>query len=134
MSVGGKFQLERVILRYCKTSGSSVGARSYLLNEINTFAAVHPTITFSLKEVPMKAPCIRGEWADGSVKVIDIKNRPPEYIGKVLERLRDAATGARRNLRDPVHTGAPSVQGVWDPSITYEGFSIRESKLKLPLE
>jgi len=80
----------------------------------------------------MKGPCIRGEWADGSAKVIDIKNRPPHYIEKVLERMRDAATGARRNLRDPVHTGAPSVQGVWDPSITYEGFSIRESKMGVP--
>ncbi len=28
------------------------------------------------------------------------------------------------------HTsGSPSVQGVWDPSITYEGFKLREARL-----
>lgn len=130
MSINGTLQLTRVIVRYCKSSGSSDGVRGYLKGGLAPFAASHPTITFSVTDAPMRPPYIRGEWLDGTSKVIDVKNRDAGYVGEVLEGLRDAASGARRNLRKPVTTGSPSVQGVWDPSITYEGFSMRDAKVK----
>jgi hypothetical protein len=43
--------------------------------------------------------------------------------------MRDTATGVSRRLNKPVVTSRPSVQGAYDPSVTYEGFELREGKL-----
>lgn len=41
--------------------------------------------------------------------------------------MRDTGSGRVRSLRPPVVTKRPSVQGVWDPSIVYESFELREA-------
>jgi large subunit ribosomal protein L43 len=129
--IKGVLQLERLTVRYCKSSGSSLGVRSLLLNDrLAAFAQQHPSLTLAVREAPMRAPLVSAQWADGSSKVIDLKNSSAVEVERVLRRLRDAASGARRRFGKPVTTtsGSPSVQGVWDPSITYEGFQLREAK------
>lgn len=64
---------------------------------------------------------------DGTRKEITLKNLTPNQIQEVALKLRNVATATNRDLSKPVSTSSPSVQGIWDPSITYEGFSIRES-------
>ncbi len=49
-----------------------------------------------------------------------------------LQRMRDTASGRVRSLKRPVITSQPSVQGVWDPSMTFESFSMRESTVEPP--
>ncbi len=56
-------------------------------------------------------------------------NLGPEEIAVVVQRLRDASTGIVRKLHKPVTTGKPTVQGIWDPSVTYDGFQLREGKV-----
>ncbi len=133
--IKGALQLTSLTVRYCKSSGSSRGVRALLLNDqLTAFAAAHPTLTLAVREAPMRAPVVSAAWADGSAKVIDLKNSTAVEVQRVLRRLRDAASGARRRFGKPVTTssGSPTVQGVWDPSIGYEGFIIREARATAP--
>ena len=129
--IKGALQLSSVTVRYCKSSGPSSGVRALLLNDrLAAFAREHPTLTLAVRESPMRAPTVTAAWADGSDKVIDVSGATAVEVERVLARLRDAASGARRGFGKPVTTtsGSPTVQGVWDPSITYEGFALREGK------
>ena len=133
--IRGALQLTSLTVRFCKSSGSSAGVRNLLLNDrIAAFAAGAPSATVAVRELPMRAPFVSARWADGSGKIVDVKNRTAAEIERVLRRLRDAASGARRGFGKPVTTasGSPSVQGVWDPSITYAGFAIREARADAP--
>lgn len=58
-----------------------------------------------------------------------MKNLSSAEIAEVVQRLRDSSTGVVRKLQRPVATSKPSVQGIWDASITYSGFSMREGKV-----
>ncbi len=66
---------------------------------------------------------------DGTTKDVGVKNKGPEVIVTVAQRMRDSSTGIVRRLRKPVASQSPSIQGMWDPSVTYEGFEIREGKI-----
>ena len=57
-----------------------------------------------------------------------LKNQSPDAIATVLQRMRDTGSGRVRSLSPPVITTRPSVQGVWDPSIVYESFDLREAR------
>ena len=70
--------------------------------------------------------------ADGSRMEIDVCNQSPEEIAAVVQRVRDASTGVVRRLSKPVTTHRPSIQGVWDPSVEYDGFKVREAKVPAP--
>jgi hypothetical protein len=46
--------------------------------------------------------------------------------------MRDTASGRVRSLQRPVVSSHPSVQGVWDPSMTFGSFAMRESSVPAP--
>jgi hypothetical protein len=127
MSLNGVLQLEKLSLRFCKASGASAGARAIVRDEIERFATETSSARIAAKVVPARAPRLIAEYRDGSSKEIDVKNRSPEEILTVMRRLRDLATAKRRSFRKPVQTHTPTVQGLWDASITYEGFELRET-------
>lgn len=129
MSVNGVWQLEKLTLRYCKSSGSSAGVRELLRNGAAAFAERNPHLKIEAVQEPMKAPRVIGRYRDGTRKEIDVKNKAPAEVAGVMQRLRNAATASRRSFRKPVQGGTPSVQGVWDPSITYAGFALREARV-----
>ncbi len=52
-----------------------------------------------------------------------------EEVAAVATKLRDSATAILKHYNKPVVTSIPSIQGVWDPSVTYEGFQLREGKI-----
>lgn len=54
-----------------------------------------------------------------------MKNESPAEIEATLEHLRSISTAVVRDLSKPVVSSHPSVQGPWDPSTTFEGFSLR---------
>jgi hypothetical protein len=129
--IRGALQLTSLTVRFCKSSGSSSGVRDLLLNDrLAAFAARHPSLAMAVREAPMRAPMVAAAWADGSAKVIGLKGFTAAEVERVLARLRDAASGARRRFGKPVTTssGSATVQGVWDPSVTYDNFSLREAR------
>ena len=134
--IRGQVQLQELSFRFCKSSGSSSGFRAVLLGpELSGFAAQFPGVGVRVREAPMRAPSVTARWRDGSSKVIGLKNGTSRDVVGVIARLRDAASGARRSFKKPVTaaSGSVSVQGVWDPSITYNGFSVRVAR-QLPVQ
>ena len=127
MSLNGIRQLERLTLRFCKASGSSSGVRAVIRNDIGRFAVENSSVRVSTTVVASQAPRAVAVYRDGSRKEIDLKNQSPIEICTVMRRLRDLATAKRRSFRKPVQTMTPSVQGLWDASITYTGFELRET-------
>ena len=79
-----------------------------------------------------RRPLARAEYADGSAREIGLKNLSAREVAAALQRLRDSASGVGRSFKRPVATRTPSVQGAWDPSLSYEGFAMRESRRPLP--
>ena len=76
-----------------------------------------------------RAPLARAEYADGSSREIGLKNASAAEVAAALQRLRDSASGVGRSFIKPVSTQSPSVQGAWDPSVSYEGFAMREARM-----
>jgi hypothetical protein len=62
---------------------------------------------------------------DGTRKDVGVKNTAPRGVAAALDGLRRASTATVRDLARPVVSAHPSVQGPWDPSTTYEQFSLR---------
>lgn len=60
-----------------------------------------------------------------------MKNRDAAYVAGVFQKLRDVSTGRVRDLGRPVITRRSSIQGAWDPSTTFDGFSVKESKVEM---
>lgn len=58
-----------------------------------------------------------------------MKNKDAIHVAEVVQSMRDCSTGVVRRLNKPVVTSRPTVQGAYDPSVTYEGFSLREGKI-----
>jgi hypothetical protein len=64
---------------------------------------------------------------DGTRKEVGIKNRSVEEIREVLESLKTVTAGTRY-FKKPVVSRVPSIQGPWDPSVSFDGVTIREAK------
>ncbi len=62
---------------------------------------------------------------DKSTKDVGIKNQASEDVNSVLEQLRSVSTATVRDLSRPVVSPHPSVQGPWDPSTSFDSFSLR---------
>jgi hypothetical protein len=92
------------------------------------FAAANPHVAVAASVRANRAPLARAEYADGSSREVDLKNSSAHEVAAALQRLRDSASGVGRSFLRPVATANPSVQGVWDPSVTYEGFAMREAR------
>ena len=65
---------------------------------------------------------------DGTIKPGDLRTKDAAAVAAVVAAMRDTATGRVRKFRQPVVSRTPSVQGVWDPSNTYEEFELRSCK------
>jgi hypothetical protein len=142
----GIWQLKKLVLHYSTSDHSSKGMRDFILGitssqvgssgglqsplSLAAFALANPQLAIDAKAHANRAPRVVGEYADGSTRVVDVKNKTAAEIAIVVQRARDSASGIGRKYTKPVITQSPSVQGVWDPSVTYEGFSIREAKLR----
>jgi len=93
------------------------------------FAAANPHVAVAASVRANRAPLARAEYADGSSREVDLKNGSAAEVAAALQRLRDSASGVGRSFLKPVATASPSVQGAWDPSVSYEGFAMREARL-----
>jgi len=142
----GIWQLKKLILHYSTSDQSSKGMRDFILGVGNTlqgnnivvqqssplsltaFALANPQLAIDAKAHANRAPRVVGEYIDGSTRVVDVKNKSSTEIAIIVQRARDSASGIGKKYTKPVITKSPSVQGVWDPSVTYEGFEIREAK------
>ena len=103
-------------------------ARSaFIVGELRDWASSNSGVSVSVVHGAGRHPIASGRYVDGSAKVVDLRNKAATDVATVLDALRDTATGRVRKFRQPVFSHVPSVQGVWDPSNSYEDFAMREA-------
>mmetsp|Transcript_11740 Transcript_11740/g.27979 ORF Transcript_11740/g.27979 Transcript_11740/m.27979 type:complete len:129 (+) Transcript_11740:134-520(+) len=121
MCTRGVWQLQELTLRYCRASGSSAGVREFLREGLVEFARANPQLKVRTVVKPNRHPIAVGDYLNGNTKVVDLKNRGVDDVGLVAQRLRDDAGRKVQRHHVPVVSEVPSVQGVWDPSTSFQG-------------
>ena len=149
----GTWQLKKLVVHFCVADAASAGVRAFVLGAaggapststssssssssapspspltLAAFALANPQLAIETRVHVNRAPRIAAEYADGSRRDLDVKGRSALQVADVVQRARDSASGVGRRYLKPVSTRNPTVQGVWDPSLTYEGFLMREAK------
>jgi hypothetical protein len=118
--------------------------REFIKNGLVEFARENPQIAISTTQGPNRHPVVFGSYStcfnatsskisvsdmilpagDGTTKEIDVKNKTSADVRAVFDKMRNSACGRVRDLRKPVISRNPSIQGIWTPSVKFEEFSI----------
>eukprot|EP00958_Prasinococcus_capsulatus_P001314 scaffold115_cov304-Prasinococcus_capsulatus_cf.AAC.8 len=118
MSWRGKLQLQKLTVAFCKSGGSSSGLRSFLESgQLDAFRTRNPLVEVSEHHRPGRHPCISAQYAKGGERVVDVKNKSPEEIERVVGTLRRSVGRKVQKLNRQVNTRFPSVQGTWTDSL-----------------
>eukprot|EP01138_Halocafeteria_seosinensis_P007235 gb/GECG01007398.1/.p1 GENE.gb/GECG01007398.1/~~gb/GECG01007398.1/.p1 ORF type:complete len:127 (+),score=13.79 gb/GECG01007398.1/:1-381(+) len=121
----GVWQLEHLLVRYCKHSGSSQGIRQYIGNGLVEFARENPQVKIETENASNKHPLVKGQYVNGRTKAIEVKNKNSKDIARQVQYLRDSSGRKLRHVTYRVSSKHPSIQGVWDTSTTFDNFQLR---------
>ncbi|KAL1491822.1 hypothetical protein ABEB36_012359 [Hypothenemus hampei] len=119
-------QLQRVVLKFCKSHGASRGMREFIESDLINFVKNSPEVAVYLKPRRHRSPIIKAEYLNGETQWINASNFTQEEVLKWLFLVKSQAsnrTGIR--LRKLLHTDHPSIQGPWTP------YLFRDPKLNL---
>ena len=120
MSIRGVPQLRQLIIRYSDIDGSSAGVRQFLSSNLRTFAQEYPNITIKTEIKRNSHPILQGEYISGNNRVICVKNQTTENITEVIHSIRTTTGRAIKQLRKPVISETPTIQGFWNPDMEYK--------------
>lgn len=89
MSLRGVRQLKELVIRYSDYDGSSLGARTWMQQNLLTFAKSNPELKITAEVKRSKHPCVTGRYLNGNVKTIGIKNLNPLEVQEQVLHLRN---------------------------------------------
>jgi len=125
MSKDGVFQLQQVVVSFCKWGGSSKGARELVqYPPYNTFIKTNPHLQVIFSPRHGKHPHVKGVWVNGAEKVICVKNKNPREIVDQLQELRNQLGIKARPLNKRVLSEKPTIQGYWNPYVDLANKSV----------
>ncbi|CAL4124121.1 unnamed protein product, partial [Meganyctiphanes norvegica] len=107
-------QLQRITLKFCKSTGSSQGAREYIEKELIHFARANPGVVVYLKPRRHKQPQIVAEYLHGEKDHRLLKNMKSEEIAGWMSYMNTKSGYPTTRLRKYQHTDHPSIQGPWN--------------------
>ncbi|MES1920941.1 39S ribosomal protein L43, mitochondrial [Bonamia ostreae] len=118
MSINGIPQLKKIVLSYCKVSGSSLGVKAFLVKDVIKFSQNNPHIEFIVRSEGYSHPKISAHYVNGFKKDIELRNKTPNEIQLVLDNLRTRCgdENKKRWLRG-TETEHVSLQGEWRPGM-----------------
>ncbi|XP_048003821.1 39S ribosomal protein L43, mitochondrial [Leguminivora glycinivorella] len=109
-------QLQRIVLKFCKSNGSSRGIRDFIEQDLVEFARENPGVVVYLKPRRHRAPVVVGEYLNGDRVWMNMCNKNQSEITKWIEVLRtQQGDVSNTRLRKYQHTDHPSIQGAWSP-------------------
>ncbi|CAH2062456.1 unnamed protein product, partial [Iphiclides podalirius] len=119
-------QLQRVVLKFCKSHGGSRGLREFIEQDLVEFASNNPSIVVYLKPRRHRSPVIVGEYLNGDRVWMNMHNKTHSEITKWIEVLRtQQGDVASTRLRKNQYTDHPSIQGPWTP------FTFKDPRLNI---
>ncbi|CAM9518864.1 unnamed protein product [Phaeothamnion confervicola] len=134
--VSGEFlpPLRSLVIRYCNWGGSSRNIPEFLRTRAVDLAKLMPHAEISTEIRRGRHPCLVATYGNGRTKVICIKNESVDAIDDWCTRLRQESGRKVLKLDRPVISNAPTVQGVWDPSVPYHSmrFMLEHHRVAAP--
>uniref|UniRef100_A0A0A9XV19 Large ribosomal subunit protein mL43 n=1 Tax=Lygus hesperus TaxID=30085 RepID=A0A0A9XV19_LYGHE len=124
-------QLQRVVIKFCKSHGSSKGVREFVESNLIDFSRANPGVAVYVKPRRHRSPSITAEFCNGESGYIDVKNMSRDEVFKWLNHFTTQSGKKVMRYRKLWHTESPSIQGVWSPH------TLRDPELniaKFPLE
>ncbi|ENN81043.1 39S ribosomal protein L43, mitochondrial-like [Dendroctonus ponderosae] len=109
-------QLQRVVLKFCMSHGSSRGVREFIETRLLEFVKESPEVAVYLKPRRHKSPIIKAEYLNGETQWVNARQFTDDEVLKWLNLLKSQSSnrsGVR--LRKLMHTDFPSIQGPWTP-------------------
>ncbi|XP_014358075.2 39S ribosomal protein L43, mitochondrial [Papilio machaon] len=111
-------QLQRIVLKFCKSHGGSRGLRDYIEQDLVDFASNNPSVVVYLKPRRHRSPVVVAEYLNGDRVWMSMHNKTHSEITKWIEVLRtQQGDVSATRLRKYQYTDYPSVQGPWTPFI-----------------
>jgi large subunit ribosomal protein L43 len=121
MATRGVMQLTKLQLVYCEYGGSSAAMRDYIASgKIIDWARQHEYVDVVVQVQNGKHPLIRGEYKTGFPKQISVGNQSIHRIETVMDMLHNSSGRKMTQLKKPVITATPSIQGVWTPMLNLQ--------------
>jgi len=115
----GRFipQLARITLKFCKSHGSSQGARRFIEEDIVHFAKKNPGIVVYLKPRRHRSPTLVAEFLNGETFHQSLNNYSVEEIAANFDILKNHSGRAYSDQFKNKYSDHPSVQGYWTPYV-----------------
>lgn len=114
-------QLTKLRLAYCEYGGSSAAIRDYISSgSIIDWARSHPHVHVKVEIRNGKHPLVEGEYRSGYPKQVSVGNESKLRIQNVMDMLYNSSGRKMKQLKKPVITATPSVQGVWTPMLNLQ--------------
>ncbi|XP_076651253.1 mitochondrial ribosomal protein L43 [Halictus rubicundus] len=121
-------QLQRVTLKFCKSTGSSVGIRKFLENDLINYAKENPGVVVYVKPRRHRSPAIKAEYLNGETHWISVSNYSHEDVYQWMNLLKTQYhDGSSLRLLKLWRTDFPSIQGPWTP-FTFKDPSIHTAR------
>lgn len=124
MARRGVWQLSKLRLSYCEHSGSSRGVRDFVKEHLLAFQETNTQLSIEAKSWPGRHPYFRGEYRNGNVRAVGLRNAAADQVLQQATLLRNSA-GRKTSLKvkhrkvfpkekgDASQYVSPSVQGGW---------------------
>ena len=114
-------QLQRLTLKFNKTSGTSRGVRDYIESDLVDFARSHPGIALYLVPRRKPTPVLSAEYLNGTMHWFNLRNFNQQQTKEWIEYFVSRSGTRVQRIRKPVRTAVPSIQGHWTPFLNLPG-------------
>mmetsp|Transcript_49683 Transcript_49683/g.129524 ORF Transcript_49683/g.129524 Transcript_49683/m.129524 type:complete len:127 (+) Transcript_49683:83-463(+) len=108
----GVWQCRSLLIRFCKSGGSSQGVRQFLEQNLVNFAEANPQVQIAVSPRPNRHPLVRGWYVRDKSKTLSLRNLSASQVMERLLLLRDMRPVGLRKWAKPFRS-PPSVQGEW---------------------
>ncbi|CAA9997060.1 unnamed protein product [Nesidiocoris tenuis] len=108
-------QLQRVVIKFCKTHGCSRGVREFVESNLIDFSRQNPGVAVYVKPRRHRAPTITAEYCNGERGYMHVSNMSRDEVYKWLSHQTTQSGREFCRYRKFWRTETPSIQGVWSP-------------------
>ena len=111
----GQWHLQRMILRYSETAGSSLGTRYYLRHILPVFKAQNPQIEVVTEHQQIGHPFITAHYRSGESTSVTLRNLSARQIDELMMLYRNSESPNLylKHGGPRVWTERRSIQGLW---------------------
>ncbi|XP_040575950.1 large ribosomal subunit protein mL43 [Lepeophtheirus salmonis] len=110
-------QLQRLTLKFCKESPSSLGIRNFIESDFVGFAEKNPHVALYLKPRRRRSPVLVAEYLNGERHWQNLRYFTPEEVAAWLD-IYNSHSGKEYQYQEKwSYSNYASIQGLWHPFV-----------------